>query len=41
VSKSAIETNDCEGVNNAMYRVINALDSSPGIIPRGSIYRGG
>jgi hypothetical protein len=41
VGQSAQETDDCEGVNNAMQRVINAQDSSPEGIPRGSIYRGG
>jgi hypothetical protein len=36
-----LENDGYEGVNNATGRAINVLDSSPGGIPRGSVYRGG
>jgi hypothetical protein len=41
VDWSTLENNDYEGANNAMYEIINALDSTPGGIPKGSIYSGG
>jgi hypothetical protein len=40
VGYHALESDGYEGNNNTTSRVINAVDFSPGEIPRGSIYRG-
>jgi hypothetical protein len=46
VGQSALRADDYKGVNGAMQKErggggINTLDSSPGGILKGSIYRGG
>jgi hypothetical protein len=41
VDTRALENDGYKGVSSATGRVINALASPPGGIPRGPIYRGG